>query len=67
MGGDLQVLDRIRWNDGLDEYRLTPKELRAKFRELGVSSQKIAMLHCLGCIHSVKHLLEWVYGHLSQS
>lgn len=23
-----------RWNDGLDEYRLTPMELRARFRQL---------------------------------
>ncbi|KAK3769733.1 hypothetical protein RRG08_062073 [Elysia crispata] len=38
VGGDLQVLDRIRWNDGLDEYRLTPTELRAKFRELGADA-----------------------------
>lgn len=37
VGGDLVVLDRIYWNDGLDEYRLTPKELRARFREIGVS------------------------------
>ncbi|XP_037084115.1 bifunctional 3'-phosphoadenosine 5'-phosphosulfate synthase-like isoform X1 [Pollicipes pollicipes] len=33
-GGDLEVLERIRWNDGLDQYRLTPIELRARFREL---------------------------------
>ena len=37
VGGDLAVLERIRWNDGLDEYRLTPNELRAKFRKIGVS------------------------------
>ena len=37
VGGDLEVLDRIKWNDGLDEYRLTPNELRAKFRKMGVS------------------------------
>ena len=36
-GGDLEVLDRIRWGDGLDSYRLTPNELRAKFNELNVS------------------------------
>jgi len=36
-GGDLEVLERITWNDGLDEYRLTPNELRAKFRQLNVS------------------------------
>lgn len=34
VGGDLEVLDRILWNDGLDQYRLTPNELRAKFLEL---------------------------------
>lgn len=22
VGGDLRVIDRIRWNDGLDSYRL---------------------------------------------
>jgi len=35
-GGDLEVLERILWHDGLDEYRLTPMELRAKFRKLNV-------------------------------
>ncbi|GAB1609973.1 hypothetical protein Ahia01_001283200 [Argonauta hians] len=33
-GGKLEVLERIKWNDGLDEYRLTPMELRAKFKEM---------------------------------
>lgn len=28
----------IRWNDGLDEYRLTPMELRAKFRQMGADA-----------------------------
>ncbi|GAB6028273.1 hypothetical protein CHUAL_002453 [Chamberlinius hualienensis] len=37
-GGDLEVLHRIQWNDGLDHYRLTPKELRAKFRALGADA-----------------------------
>lgn len=36
VGGDLEVLERIKWNDGLDEYRLTPNELRTKFKALGV-------------------------------
>lgn len=35
VGGEIECLDRIRWNDGLDEYRLTPTELRAKFKEMG--------------------------------
>jgi 3'-phosphoadenosine 5'-phosphosulfate synthase len=34
VGGELEVLERIRWNDGLDEFRLTPNELRAKFKEV---------------------------------
>ena len=36
IGGDLEVLERIRWNDGLDEFRLTPLELRQRFREMKV-------------------------------
>ncbi|XP_055877503.1 bifunctional 3'-phosphoadenosine 5'-phosphosulfate synthase-like isoform X2 [Biomphalaria glabrata] len=38
VGGDLEVLDRIYWNDGLDQYRLTPKELRQRFREIGADA-----------------------------
>eukprot|EP00092_Neocalanus_flemingeri_P043944 GFUD01048587.1.p1 GENE.GFUD01048587.1~~GFUD01048587.1.p1 ORF type:complete len:614 (+),score=211.76 GFUD01048587.1:249-2090(+) len=34
VGGDVEVLGRIVWNDGLDQYRLTPNQLRAKFREM---------------------------------
>lgn len=34
VGGDLEVLRRITWNDGLDKYRLTPNELKKRFREL---------------------------------
>lgn len=36
IGGDLEVVDRIRWNDGLDQYRLTPNELRKRFQHLRV-------------------------------
>jgi len=32
------VMERIHWNDGLDEYRLTPNELRARFSQINVSS-----------------------------
>lgn len=38
IGGDLEVLERIKWNDGLDEYRLTPNELRERFRNLGADT-----------------------------
>ena len=29
VGGDIEALERIQWNDGLDPYRLTPNELRS--------------------------------------
>ncbi|XP_029465667.1 bifunctional 3'-phosphoadenosine 5'-phosphosulfate synthase 2 isoform X2 [Rhinatrema bivittatum] len=38
VGGDLHVLERIRWNDGLDQYRLTPLELKEKFKELNADA-----------------------------
>ncbi|KAF2361385.1 Adenylyl-sulfate kinase [Trinorchestia longiramus] len=37
-GGPTLGLERIRWNDGLDQYRLTPVELRAKFRQMGADA-----------------------------
>lgn len=38
VGGDVEVLDRIRWDDGLDHFRLTPAELRAKFSDIGADA-----------------------------
>ncbi|XP_015605937.1 bifunctional 3'-phosphoadenosine 5'-phosphosulfate synthase isoform X3 [Cephus cinctus] len=38
VGGELEVLERIRWNDGLDQYRLTPNEIRQKCREMGADA-----------------------------
>lgn len=38
MGGDLEVFNRVKWNDGLDEYRFTPNELREKFRQMGADA-----------------------------
>ena len=32
------VIDVFSWNDGLDQYRLTPLELRAKFRQMGADA-----------------------------
>nr|CAB3264650.1 ASAK ATP sulfurylase/APS kinase [Phallusia mammillata] len=37
-GGDIEVLERITWGDGLDKYRLTPLELREKFREMNADA-----------------------------
>lgn len=34
IGGELEVIKRVRWNDGLDKYRLSPNELRVKFRSM---------------------------------
>ncbi|WOL04330.1 ATP sulfurylase 2 [Canna indica] len=31
IGGDLEVLEPIKYNDGLDHYRLSPRELRKQF------------------------------------
>ena len=38
LGGDLEVFQRITWNDGLDQYRLTPLEIRAKLQEMGADA-----------------------------
>lgn len=35
LGGDLKVLGKITYNDGLDEYRKTPLELRKIFTDAG--------------------------------
>ncbi|XP_076282246.1 3'-phosphoadenosine 5'-phosphosulfate synthase [Lasioglossum baleicum] len=34
VGGDIEVFKRIRWHDGLDKYRLTPNEIRAKCKKM---------------------------------
>ncbi|XP_013136805.1 PREDICTED: bifunctional 3'-phosphoadenosine 5'-phosphosulfate synthase isoform X1 [Papilio polytes] len=38
VGGKLEVFERIRWHDGLDNFRLTPNELRRKFKQLGADA-----------------------------
>nr|XP_033340971.1 bifunctional 3'-phosphoadenosine 5'-phosphosulfate synthase-like [Megalopta genalis] len=34
VGGDIEVFKRIRWHDGLDKYRLTPNEIRARCKQM---------------------------------
>merc|ERR1719167_830836 len=34
VGGEVRVLGKILWNDGLDQLRLTPSQLRSKFRKM---------------------------------
>jgi len=38
VGGDVEALDKIRWNDGLDEYRLSPNEIRERCRKMGADA-----------------------------
>ncbi|KAI9910141.1 hypothetical protein PsorP6_010807 [Peronosclerospora sorghi] len=34
LGGEIQLLRRIKYHDGLDQYRLTPNELRTRFKDM---------------------------------
>lgn len=38
VGGEVEVINRILWHDGLDQYRLTPNEIRQKYKELGADA-----------------------------
>jgi hypothetical protein len=49
VGGDLQVLDKISWNDGLDQYRLTPTELKHKFKEMNAGNGRELISLSLFC------------------
>jgi 3'-phosphoadenosine 5'-phosphosulfate synthase len=38
VGGDIEVFQRVKYNDGMDQFRLTPNELQAKFKEIGADA-----------------------------
>jgi len=38
VGGELEVLEPIKWGDGLDQFRKTPLELRRHFKEIGADA-----------------------------
>jgi len=38
VGGKIEVLKKITYNDGMDQFRLTPTELHRKFEELGADA-----------------------------
>lgn len=38
VGGEVEVLDRILWKDGMDQFRFTPNELKSKFADLGADA-----------------------------
>lgn len=56
-GGELAVLERIKWDDGLDQYRLTPNELRQRFKELNVSQLLPFIAGILVLVIIVWHLI----------
>lgn len=55
VGGELAVLERIRWRDGLDQYRLTPNELRCRFK--GLNADAIFAFQLRNPIHNGHALL----------
>ena len=38
LGGEVEVFEKIRWNDGLDDYRLTPNEIKLKCKEMNADA-----------------------------
>lgn len=38
VGGDVEVLEPFLYNDGLDEYRLSPRQLREEFKKRGADA-----------------------------
>ncbi|XP_065194193.1 bifunctional 3'-phosphoadenosine 5'-phosphosulfate synthase-like [Sycon ciliatum] len=38
LGGELEVLERVRWDDGLDSFRRTPNELLSEFSRRGADA-----------------------------
>lgn len=59
MGGEIQVLERIIWNDGLDQYRLTPNEIIDKCR--AAKADAVFAFQLRNPIHNGHALLMQVY------
>eukprot|EP00179_Madagascaria_erythrocladioides_P005882 CAMPEP_0198313922 /NCGR_PEP_ID=MMETSP1450-20131203/4777_1 /TAXON_ID=753684 ORGANISM="Madagascaria erythrocladiodes, Strain CCMP3234" /NCGR_SAMPLE_ID=MMETSP1450 /ASSEMBLY_ACC=CAM_ASM_001115 /LENGTH=433 /DNA_ID=CAMNT_0044016953 /DNA_START=54 /DNA_END=1352 /DNA_ORIENTATION=- len=38
VGGDIEVLQEIKYNDGLDEYRLSPAQLQEEYKKRGADT-----------------------------
>jgi 3'-phosphoadenosine 5'-phosphosulfate synthase len=60
VGGELEVLERIWWKDGLDEYRLTPNEIRKRCKEMGADA--VFAFQLRNPIHNGHALLMQVSG-----
>lgn len=55
VGGAIEVPERIKWNDGLDEFRKTPTELQEEFRRRG--SEAVFAFQLRNPIHNGHALL----------
>jgi len=55
IGGDVEVKERIMWNDGLDTYRKTPNELRQQF--LAMKSDAVFAFQLRNPVHNGHALL----------
>lgn len=65
VGGDIEVIERIKWHDGLDQYRLTPNEIRTKCKKMKADTvfafqlrNPVHMGHALLMQDTKKRLLE---------
>ncbi|XP_075469020.1 bifunctional 3'-phosphoadenosine 5'-phosphosulfate synthase 2 isoform X2 [Ascaphus truei] len=68
IGGELEVLERIKWDDGLDKYRLTPLELKQTVKDMNADAVFAFQLrnpvhngHALLMQDTKRHLLERGY------
>ena len=68
VGGEIEALERIRWNDGLDEYRLTPAEIQARLKQMDADATFVFQLrnpihngHALLMRDTRDHLLKLGY------
>jgi len=54
VGGKIKVLKAITYNDGMDQYRLTPMQLQGNFKEMGAdaSSCSSCATRCTTAMHS---------------
>ncbi len=61
VGGDLEVLERIKYNDGLDNYRLSPAELRAEFERREVCHLSNTSFPFDICMSLEKNCAHYIY------
>eukprot|EP00929_Paragymnodinium_shiwhaense_P120859 TRINITY_DN92930_c0_g1_i1.p2 TRINITY_DN92930_c0_g1~~TRINITY_DN92930_c0_g1_i1.p2 ORF type:complete len:402 (-),score=137.83 TRINITY_DN92930_c0_g1_i1:403-1608(-) len=55
LGGKIEMITRVKFNDGLDQYRLTPAELRNKFT--GMAADAVFVFQLRNPVHNGHALL----------